>query len=71
MNKLAPIIFICYNRYKHTAKSLQALKKNKLAKKSKIFIFSDAALKDKGQDLKKILKIRKFIKKLRGLKQKI
>ena len=70
MNKLAPIIFVCYNRYKHTAKSLQALKKNKLAKKSKIFIFSDAASKDKKQDSKKILKIRKFIKKIKGFKTK-
>ena len=70
MNKLAPIIFICYNRYEHAVKSLESLKKNRLAKKSKIFIFSDAALKKDKKNQKKILKIRKFIKKVRGFKSK-
>ena len=53
MNKLAPIIFICYNRYEHAVKSLESLKKNRLAKKSKIFIFSDAALKKDKKNQKK------------------
>ena len=42
MHDLAPIIFICYNRYDHVVRSLKSLRKNKLSKKSKIIIFADA-----------------------------
>ena len=41
--KLAPIAFFVYNRPYHTKKTLKTEKKNKLAKKSQIYIFSDAA----------------------------
>lgn len=68
MYKLAPIIFVCYNRYSHIMKSLKSLKSNKLSKNSNIYIFSDGP-KNK-QDEKKILKIRKFLKKLKGFKSK-
>ena len=68
MKKLAPIIFICYNRFNHTLKSLNALKNNKLAKNSKIFIFSDAP--KKKSDEKKIIKIRNLLKKIKGFKDK-
>ncbi len=68
MNDLAPIIFICYNRYHHVVKSLSSLKKNKLAKKSKIIIFSDGA-KD-GINKDKIRKVREYLKKLSGFKSK-
>ena len=40
---LSPIAFFVYNRPKHTKKTLTFLKKNKLAKKSLIYIFSDEA----------------------------
>ena len=63
MKKLAPIIFICYNRFNHTLKSLNALKNNKLAKNSKIFIFSDGPKKKKKE--KKIIKKKR---KTNGLK---
>ena len=68
MKKLAPIIFICYNRFNHTLKSLNALKNNKLAKNSKIFIFSDGP--KKKSDEKKIIKIRDLLKKIKGFKHK-
>ena len=68
MNDLAPIIFICYNRYDHVVRSLNSLKKNKLSKKSKIIIFSDGPIDQINK--KKIDKIRKYLKKLNGFKSK-
>ena len=68
MHDLAPIIFICYNRYDHVVRSLNSLKKNKLSKKSKIIIFADAPT-----DLinkKKTDKIKIYLKKLNGFKSK-
>ncbi len=68
MSNLSPIIYICYNRYEHVKKSLLSLKKNKLSQKSNIIIFSDAAQNYK--DKKKILKIRNYLKNLKGFKSK-
>ena len=65
---LAPIIFITYNRPDHLIRSLRSLKKNKLSKKSTIIIYSDGA--KNSEDKKKILKIRKFIKHVKGFKSK-
>ena len=49
MHDLAPIIFICYDRYDHVVRSLNSLKKNKLSKKSKIIIFADAPINQKNK----------------------
>jgi|TARA_Y100000389_G_scaffold204658_1_gene258677 hypothetical protein len=68
MKHLAPIAFICYNRYDHLTKSLKSLKRNKLAKNSKIYIFSDGP--KNSDDIKKINKIRSYLKKLKGFKSK-
>lgn len=68
MSNLSPIIYICYNRLEHTKKSLSSLKKNKLAKKSNIIIFSDEAKSPKED--KKVLNIRNYLKKLKGFKSK-
>ena len=65
--KLAPIAFFVYNRPYHTKKTLKFLKKNKLAKKSQIYIFSDAA-KD-NQSKKNVREVRKIIKKIHGFKK--
>ena len=65
---LSPIAFFVYNRPKHTKKTLTFLKKNKLAKKSLIYIFSDEA-KDE-QSKKKVLEVRKIIKDITGFKNK-
>jgi hypothetical protein len=56
---LSPIILFIYNREKHTRKTLEALKSNYLAKKSKLFIFADGA-KTNG-DIEKVQKTRKVI----------
>jgi hypothetical protein len=55
-----------YNRPEHTRKTIEALKRNKLAEKSKIFIFSDGAkdLKDK----QKVQQVRKIINNVNGFK---
>ena len=66
--KLAPIVYFVYNRPNHTKKSLDFLKKNKLAKKSTIYIFSDAP-KNK-QSKNKVAEVRKVIHNLKGFKKK-
>ncbi len=68
MRDLAPIIFICYNRYNHVVRSLNSLKKNKLSKKSKIIIFADGPT-DKTNK-KKTDRIKIFLKKINGFKSK-
>lgn len=68
LSHLAPIVLITYNRPDHLIKSLKSLKKNKLSKKSTIIIYSDGA--KNSEDKKKILKIRKIIKLVKGFKSK-
>lgn len=68
MKKLAPIALFCYNRPYHLEKTIDNLKKNSLSKKSKIYIFSDAAKNEK--DLPKVYKVRNIIKNLEGFKKK-
>jgi len=60
--KLAPIVYFVYNRPNHTKKYLDFLKKNKLAKKSTIYIFSDAP-KNK-QSKNQVAEVRKVIHNL-------
>ena len=56
-SNLAPIVLITYNRFEHTVKCINSLKKNKLSKKSDIIIYSDGLKKQ--SEKKKLLKIRK------------
>ena len=65
--KLAPIVLFVYNRLNHTRQTLEALQKNDLASKSKLIIYSDSA-KNKN-DLKKVAKVREYIKNIDGFKQ--
>jgi hypothetical protein len=60
----APIALFVYNRLSYTKRTILALKKNLLAKKSNLFIFSDYA--KNSVDLKKVLLVRDFISKLKG-----
>ncbi len=66
--KLAPIVYFVYNRPKHTKKSLDYLKKNRLAKKSIIYIFSDASKNNQSKN--KVAEVRKVIHNLKGFKKK-
>jgi hypothetical protein len=63
---LAPIALFVYNRLEYTQKTVVALKKNLLAKKSNLYIFSDYAKNE--DDLKKVLLVRDFISKIKGFK---
>jgi hypothetical protein len=65
--KLAPIVLFVYNRLNHTRQTLEALQKNDLASKSKLIIYSDSA-KNKN-DLKKVAKVREYIKNIDGFKK--
>ena len=67
MKTYAPIALFVYNRYDHVKKVVDAIKKNSIAKKSKIYIFSDFSETDEEQ--KKIKKIRKYLKKINGFKK--
>jgi hypothetical protein len=43
VNTLSPIVLFTYNRPRHTRQTIEALKNNQLALKSRLFIFQDAA----------------------------
>lgn len=59
MKELSPIVAFVYARPKHTKKMLDTLSKNKLAKDSILYIFSDNAKKDK--DIENVKEVRKII----------
>lgn len=60
---LAPIILFVYNRPKHALKALEALSKDPLAEKSKLYIFADGPKQNATEDdLVKILQTREIIK---------
>ena len=67
ITKFYPIILFTYNRPKHTKKVLNQLKKNKLANKSKLYVFCDGPKNKK--DIRKISKIKNFIQNLDGFKK--
>lgn len=62
--KLAPITLFVYNRPDHTNKTIEALKKNKFAKESELFIFSDGPKKQ--EDASKVKEVRKYLKTIDG-----
>lgn len=64
---LAPIVLFVYNRPAHTRQTLESLKKNELANKSELFIYSDAP-KDELAILK-VAEVRKYIKSIGGFKR--
>jgi hypothetical protein len=66
MNEIAPIILFVYNRLDVLIKTIDALSKNTLAKDSTLYIFSDGA--KNSNDIEKILKVREFLKKIKGFK---
>jgi len=66
MKDLAPIALFVYNRPKETAGLLESLKKNKLAKESLLFIFSDAP--KSPEQAEKVKETRAILNKLSGFK---
>lgn len=67
MSDLAPIVLFVYNRINHTKRTLEALKKNKLADKSQLFIFSDGS--KNTADIEKVRSVRKYIQNIDGFKK--
>ena len=65
-DQLAPVALFAYNRPTHTFKTIEALKKNTLAKHSHLIVFSDGP-KYKG-DQEKIGLIRSYLEKLNGFR---
>lgn len=59
MSKLAPIVLFVYTRLEHTKNTIESLAKNKLAKESEVYIFSDNAKKEKDQE--SVNKVREYI----------
>jgi len=66
MNKLTPICLFSYNRLNETQQTVEALKKNYLAPKSELFIFSDGSKNETG--VKKVKEVRQYIKNIDGFK---
>jgi hypothetical protein len=64
--KLSPIILFVYNRKWHTEQTIKALKKNLLASKSDLFIYSDGPKTDK--DINQVQEIREYLKSINGFK---
>lgn len=62
-SSLAPIVLFVYNRPQHTEQTLNALKSNKLASDSKLFIFADGAKEDaSNNELDTISIVRQIIR---------
>jgi hypothetical protein len=66
MGTLAPIVLFVYDRPWHTQQTLEALKKNKLAEESELFIYSDAPKNEKA--FANVQKVREYIKSIDGFK---
>ncbi|MCK5460337.1 glycosyltransferase [Candidatus Parcubacteria bacterium] len=63
---LSPIILFTYNRPEHTKRTVKALQKNKLSKKSELYIFSDAPKDQCAQ--KSVQNVRNYIKSISNFK---
>jgi hypothetical protein len=68
MKNLAPIVLFTYNRIDVLKQSIESLKKNPLAKKSNLIIYSDNYKSNK--DKKKVLRVREFLKEIKGFNKK-
>ena len=62
----APIVLFVYNRPTHTIRTVEALLKNALAKKSNLFIYSDAPKQSKNEDA--VRDVRAYIKTIAGFR---
>ena len=56
---LAPVVLFVYNRLDHTKGVIETLSKNRLAKETELFIFSDAAKTENGRE--KVESVRKYV----------
>lgn len=63
----SPITLFVYNRPIHTKKTIKALKANKLASKSILYIYSDCPKKE--EHIKDVKEVREYIYTIKGFKQ--
>ena len=66
ITNLAPIVLFVYNRLNHTIKTVEALKKNTLAKESDLIIYSDYPKNTNSKQ--SVDEVREFIKYVDGFK---
>ena len=64
---LAPIVLFVYNRPWHTARTIEALQDNHLAKESELYVYSDASKCD--SDEMEVREVRRIIRKIEGFKK--
>lgn len=64
MSPLAPIALFVYNRPEHTLRTLNSLKKNKLASRSKLYVFSDGPKNDLAKD--GVEQVRQILNEVKG-----
>ena len=67
MDNLSPIVLFAYSRKKSLEKTINYLKKNELAKKSELFIFSDGYKSKK--DKLHVDQVRSYLIKIKGFKK--
>ena len=65
--EFSPIVLFVYNRPWHTAQTTESLRKNELAGKSELFIFSDAP--GDNEQIEKVAAVRQYLKTIDGFKQ--
>lgn len=65
--ELAPIILFAYRRLEHLKKTIETLSKNKFARESRLFIFSDGPRNKKDQP--EVNEVRKYLKTIKGFKE--
>lgn len=65
--KLAPIVLFAYDRPDHLAKTLEALRKNKYASESSLYIFVDGPKDNSSNELiSRIIEVRKIVENVKG-----
>ncbi len=69
MQNLAPIVLFVYNRPDHTLRTIEALKKNNLAKESELFIFCDGPKNEQAQGA--VQEVYKIVDNVSGFKNVI
>jgi hypothetical protein len=65
LKELAPIAVSTYSRINHLRRTIEALKKNTLAKESELYVFSDAP---KVGDEDKVAEVRRYLHGIQGFK---
>jgi GT2 family glycosyltransferase len=65
VKELARVVLFTYNRLWHTQQTVEALRNNRLADKSELFIFSDG---HKKNEERKVEEVRHYIRRIKGFK---